>query len=81
MNGFEPEAFAWYDVLLAEGGILDADDLELEGVNFMRVIDNPADPSGISQLLQVAIPEPASIALWTLIGLVLAGFGIHRRRR
>mgnify|MGYP007073194143 FL=1 len=72
LNGYEPAPFHWYDVLLADGGTLDIDDLTLDGVNFVRVIDDPTDPTGVRQLLQVAVPEPASIALWSLLGLFAA---------
>ena len=29
----------------------------------------------------VVVPEPTSIAIWSLIGLGLVGFGIHRARK
>ena len=38
-----------------------------------------ANGSGLTT--EVAIPEPASIAIWSLIGLGLAGFGYYRVRR
>jgi hypothetical protein len=33
------------------------------------------------QLSPAAVPEPASIAIWSLVGLALAGFGFYRVRR
>mgnify|MGYP002622846463 CR=1 FL=1 len=79
LNGYEPAPFHWYDVLLADGDItIDENTFMVDGVNFWRVIDNPAGPG---QLLQVAVPEPASIVLWTLIGLGLASFSYNRVRR
>lgn len=66
LNGFEPGPFHWYDVLLADGEItVDESTFELTGVNLFRVIDNPF---GAGQLLQVAVPEPASLLIWGLIG-------------
>ncbi|MCA9266909.1 MAG: PEP-CTERM sorting domain-containing protein [Planctomycetales bacterium] len=32
-------------------------------------------------MLQVAVPEPATLAVWSLLGLALAGFGWMKRRR
>lgn len=32
-------------------------------------------------LPSAAVPEPASVAIWSLIGLGLAGFGVYRARR
>ncbi len=32
-------------------------------------------------LVEVAVPEPASIAIWSILGICLAGYGYRRRRR
>ena len=74
LNGFTPGPFHWYDVLLADG-MIDDDGLTVDGINLHRVIDNPFGPG---QLLQVAVPEPASVALWLLCAAALAGFGYLR---
>lgn len=37
-----------------------------------------SDPLAVSA---AAVPEPTSVAIWSLIGLGLAGFGIYRARR
>lgn len=47
-------------------------------------IDQAVDWQGASLSLvqfQAQVPEPTSIAIWTLIGLGLVGFGYARRRR
>ena len=81
LNGFEPNPFAWYDVLLA-------DDIELgpnfavDGVNLFRVIDDPSDLSDDPrQLLQVAVPEPAALAIWLVFGLACGGLTYARLRK
>jgi len=78
LNGFEPYPFAWYDVLVADEITL-GDDFDVLGVNLARVVDDPFDPT--RQILQVAVPEPASIALWSLLGLAFAALGFARLRR
>ncbi len=75
LNEIELKPFAFYDVLLADG-LIDADDMTLEGVNLYRVIDNPFGPG---RLLQVAVPEPTSIAIWCMLGLGLGVFQMRRR--
>ena len=45
------------------------------GQNALQQIDN------INVTAFAPVPEPASIAIWTLIGLGLAAFGWHRRKR
>ena len=53
--------------------------------SFVFQLDNLAAPTGIgppvSEFAELAVPEPASIAIWSLIGLGLAGFGYTRIRR
>ena len=46
-------------------------------------IDGIIDGQAVFTLRQsaVATPEPASIALWTMLGVALAGFGYRRARR
>ena len=39
---------------------------------------NPTSGSGLQTL---AVPEPAAIAIWTLLGTAMLGFGFVRRRR
>ena len=77
LNGYEPGPFHWYDVLLADGVISIEDSFDLQGANLFRVIGNPFGPG---QLLQVAVPEPASIALWSLLGLAVGYYGWRKRR-
>ena len=43
--------------------------------------DHPFKNDGSLFGFGAAVPEPASIAIWTLIGLGLVGFGYHRARR
>jgi len=78
LNGFEPYPFAWYDVLVADEITL-GDDFDVLGVNLARVVDDPFDPT--RQILQVAVPEPASITLWSLLGVALSLLGYIRVRR
>ena len=33
------------------------------------------------EVFAAAVPEPASVAIWTLLGLAAAGFGYRQRRR
>ncbi len=40
-----------------------------------------SEPLNITDPSLAAVPEPASIAMWSLIGMALAGFGVYRRRR
>ncbi len=40
-----------------------------------------AGPGSITVLPAAAVPEPASIAIWSLIGLGLVGFGVYRRQK
>ena len=60
--------------------------------SFLGFIDNVQiwndanqDPAAIFAagpgINQIAIPEPASLAIWSLVGLSLAGFGYYRTRR
>ncbi len=47
---------------------------------FRRGPEVEARVYGLSEVITVqVIPEPASVALWSLLGLGLAGFGRHRR--
>jgi len=39
------------------------------------------DIASISAVRPQAVPEPASIAIWSLLGICLAGYGYRRRRR
>ncbi len=36
--------------------------------------------NGTIERQQVAVPEPASVAIWSMLGLCLAGYGYRRRR-
>ncbi len=45
--------------------------------NFSLLL-NATDGSGLQTL---GVPEPASIAIWSLLALVLTGYGYYRRRR
>jgi hypothetical protein len=80
LNSYDPTPFHWYDVLLAEGDIDIEDSFQLTDGLFYRVFDFPT-ANGIGQLLQVAVPEPASIAIWALISLVMGGYGYTCVRR
>jgi autotransporter-associated beta strand protein len=83
-NGTEPIPWVWYDAIRSETGEITV------GSNFFtsgltsggdgtlwRVIDNPFGPG---QILQIATPEPGSIAVWTLLAIT-AGFFKWRRNR
>ena len=41
---------------------------------------NSTSGSGV-QTVAAAVPEPASVAIWSLIGLGLTGFGVYRARK
>ncbi len=54
-------------------------------VDMVRLSDNAgaqgfADVTGVLPGTQI-VPEPTSIAIWTLLGLCLAGYGYRRRKR
>lgn len=51
------------------------DVVDLGGGNFFLNLD------GVSGVSTLPVPEPASVAIWSLIGLGLAGFGYTRIRR
>ena len=83
-TGIAEAGFASFD------GPLYIDSGFLPGLNTLEVVLNnagtSANPGGLRVELtgyaqQQAVPEPASIAIWSLIGLGLAGFGYHGVRR
>ena len=55
------------------------------GITVPDDIDGVLDGQAVFTLRQLgsvaAVPEPASIAIWSLIGLCFAGFGYYRTRR
>ncbi len=55
------------------------------GIDQLQLIGNSQAGARYNDLLVVAgenvVPEPASIAIWSLLGLCLAGYGYQRRRR
>ncbi|MCA9268833.1 MAG: PEP-CTERM sorting domain-containing protein, partial [Planctomycetales bacterium] len=76
-SGVELEPWGWYDVAYAKGTITTGSNFSvLGGAGLFRILDTPD-----GQILQVAVPEPTSIAVWSLLGLALAGFGWMKRRR
>jgi hypothetical protein len=80
-NGVEPYPWAWYDVLVADSITITDETLDLDGgiVTAWRIITDPSDPS--RQILQVAIPEPTTLAVWLVVGLVALVGGWRVRRR
>ncbi|MCA9268556.1 MAG: PEP-CTERM sorting domain-containing protein, partial [Planctomycetales bacterium] len=70
--------WGWYDVVYADGGITLGSGFSVNGgAGLFRILTAPDG----SQILQVAVPEPATLAVWSLLGLALAGFGWMKRRR
>lgn len=69
--------FLVYD-LNAGLGIVDIEGILTDGTPFNNQVDIGANAS--VSLLQ-AVPEPATIAIWTLLGLTVGGFGIFRARQ
>ena len=65
----------YYDVLLADQILVDEDTFQVQGLGLWRI----TTLSDGSQVLQVAAPEPASIAVWSLLAALAAG--VHYRRR
>ena len=78
LNGVNPGALAWYDVLVADNITITDGKLDLVGLSHWRIITDPSNPN--RQILQVAAPEPASIALWSGVALLLAAVYFVRRR-
>lgn len=78
LNGVDPNPFAWYDVVVADEVVVGSN-FDLEGILWWRVIQDPSDPS--RNILQVAVPEPASIAGWCLLALALGSVAVLRRRK
>jgi hypothetical protein len=52
----------------------------ITGVNG-AALDGRARPNGFQIVSLQVLPEPASLAVWSLVGVVLAGFGYFRLRR
>jgi len=75
---------AIYTTLLSEDGSTDIADLTTRGLTSMHVLDTLSVTGDavidrvINAFSQVAVPEPATLALF---GLGLAGIGAVRRRR
>ena len=78
LNGVSPLPWGWYDVLVANE-INVGDGFNLAGINLWRIIDDPTTPG--RQILQVAIPEPASIALWCVAAVLVSACCVVRRRK
>ena len=57
----------------------------LGDIAIMQFFDEPLTADDVdflySQTAATAVPEPTSVAIWSLIGLGLAGFGYYRVRR
>ncbi|MCA9271364.1 MAG: PEP-CTERM sorting domain-containing protein, partial [Planctomycetales bacterium] len=69
--------WGWYDVVYANGGITLGSNFSVNGgAGIFRILDTPN-----GQILQVAVPEPATLAVWSALGLALVGFGWMKRRR
>ncbi len=66
-------------------GVFDglADDSVFEfGDNYLQIdYNDPAFDGSALTLTAVNVPEPASIAIWSILGLCLAGYGYRRRRK
>lgn len=73
-------------VNLMDHAVFGADQLISVNVDIGLITGN--DPGSLSQIDDFtltfsqldAIPEPAGIAIWSLLGLVASGLGLHRRR-
>ena len=50
------------------------------GTDFSLVLHATND-TGLTSASNVSVPEPASIAIWSILGLCLAGYCFRRRRK
>ena len=68
------------EVAIADVGLIDVTALRFDFANVQNgyVGYTEIDALGSSS---AAVPEPASVAIWSMIGLGLAGFGVYRARR
>ncbi|MCA9270893.1 MAG: PEP-CTERM sorting domain-containing protein, partial [Planctomycetales bacterium] len=74
--GVDLQPWGWYDVVYANGGITLGNSFAVNGgAGLFRILTAPDG----SQILQVAVPEPTTLAVWSLLGLVLAGFAVRRK--
>jgi hypothetical protein len=78
LNGVDLNAFAWYDVVVADEVVIGSN-FSVDGLPYWRVILDPSDPT--RNILQVSVPEPAAIALWSVLGLAGLAFVARQRRR
>ncbi|MCA9270165.1 MAG: hypothetical protein KDA41_16905, partial [Planctomycetales bacterium] len=74
-DGVELQPWGWYDVVYANGAITLGGSFSVNGgAGIYRILDTPD-----GQILQVAVPEPATLAVWSVLAAVL-GVGLARRR-
>ena len=59
INDIAPQTYGWYDVVVANDIRITDGTLDMQGMVVWRIITDPSNPG--REILQVAIPEPASI--------------------
>ncbi|MCA9268083.1 MAG: hypothetical protein KDA41_06410, partial [Planctomycetales bacterium] len=76
-SGVELAPWGWYDVAYANGTITTGSNFSvLGGAGLFRILNTPN-----GQILQVAVPEPATLAVWTILAACLGlGFVVRRKR-
>lgn len=62
------------------GSNVEANFFAIDGANWQGDVD-PATGVGLRAVLLSPVPEPASMALWSVIGMLMAGFGYFRWQR
>lgn len=78
LGGYSPSPGTIFNVLSTPTGQLNIAGLKLTGDRFVAQVVNIG---GRDVLQLVATPEPASIALWLLLGLTVSGMAYRQRRK
>ena len=73
----EIDGLEWVFIANGLNGGLGIVDESATGFQFALQLDGTGSGVGVAAV----VPEPSSIALWSLIGISLAGFGYYRKRR